>query len=188
MLYHVSNKSGLKKLKPNISSHEKAYVYAIEDMVTGLLFGAKKDDFDMIILTDDDGISSVYECYPDAFKNAYEGKRCSVYLVKEDGFQRGMTSWSPELVCENEVEVKNEIMVEDLYQILLEEEKNGNIRIYRYEFNNNYRKKIASHVVDRLIRFDIDLDTCMEHDRRFSLYYKNIVLSLKNIMDGHLLQ
>ena len=188
MLYHVSNKSGLKRLKPYISSHKKAYVYAIEDMVTGLLFGAKKDDFDLIILTEEDGISSVYECYPNAFQSIYKGKGCSVYLVKEEGFQRGMTSWSPELVCENEVEIMEEIIIEDLYQKLLEEENNGNLRVYRYEFDNNYRKKIASHVVDRIIRFDIDLDNCMTYDRRFLLYYKDIVLSLKIIMDGHLLK
>ena len=188
MLYHVSKISGLKILKPHISSHKKAYVYAIENMVTGLLFGAQKDDFDMIILTDNNGISSVYECYPDAFKNIYQGKSCSVYQVKKDGFQRGMTSWSPELVCENEVEVQKEIVVDNLYKKLLEEEEAGNLRIYRYEFNDEYRRKVASHIVDRLIRFQIDLDTCMESDIRFSIYYKNLILSLKRIMDGHLLQ
>ena len=188
MLYHVSEMAGLKILHPHVSSHNKAYVYAIEDMVTGLLFGAKKDDFDFIILTEEDGISSVYECYPNAFKINYQGKGCSVYIVKEEGFQRGMTSWTPELVCENEVKVLKEIVIEDLYHKLLEEENAGSIRIYRYEFNDKYRKKIASHIVDRLIRFQIDLDTCMESDPRFSHYYKDIVLNLKCIMDGHFLQ
>lgn len=36
MLYHVSPKAGLKILQPHKSTHKKAYVYAIENMVTGI--------------------------------------------------------------------------------------------------------------------------------------------------------
>lgn len=188
MLYHVSRKAGLKVLQPHVSTHKKAYVYAIEDMVTGLLFGAEKDDFDFLISTDENGVPTVYECYPDAFRIVYQGKACSVYQVNEEGFQRGMTSWSPELVCESEVEVVNEIVIGDLYQRLLEEEKKGNLRIHRYEFCDEYRKKVSSHIVDRCIRFGIDLNERALQDRRFSTYYKGIVQGLANIMDGHLLQ
>lgn len=49
MLYHISKIAGLKILKPQVSTHKKAYVYAIENVVTGLLFGAPHDDFDFII-------------------------------------------------------------------------------------------------------------------------------------------
>lgn len=188
MLYHVSPKAGLKILQPHVSTHKKAYVYAIEDMVTGMLFGTKKDDFDLIILTDANGASVVYECYPNAFQSVYEGKSCSVYEIAEEGFQRGMTSWSPELVCEGEVQIINEIIIEDLYQRLLEEERKGNFTLHRYEFCEEYRKKISSHIVDRLIRFEIDLERCMETDRRFSDYYKGIIQELLHVMDGHLLQ
>lgn len=187
MLYHVSQKSGLKVLNPRVSTHKKAYVYAIENMVTGILFGAKQDDFDFIISTDDNDIPVIYECYPDAFRKIYQGKKCSAYEVCEDGFQRGMTSWSPELVCEKEVEVINELIIEDLYQRLVEEEQKGNLKVHRYENNDEYRSMITSHIVDRLIRFEIDLKKCMEQDSRFATYYKGIVQALGKIMDGHLL-
>ena len=48
MLYHVSPFAGLKTLQPKVSTHKVGYVYAIENLVTGLLFGAKWDDFDLI--------------------------------------------------------------------------------------------------------------------------------------------
>lgn len=115
-------------------------------------------------------------------------KSCSIYEVKDEGFQRGMTGWSSELVCENEAEVVNEIVIEDLYQRLLEEEQKGNLKIHRYDFCEEYRKKISSHIVDRFIRFEIDLNKCMEHDERFATYYKDIVLELSKVVDGHLLQ
>ena len=55
MLFHVSSTPDIKVLEPRVSTHGKAYVYAIENLVTGLLFGAKKDDFDLIISTDEAG-------------------------------------------------------------------------------------------------------------------------------------
>ncbi len=189
MLYHVSPVKGLKTLKPSVSTHKKAYVYAIENRITGLLFGAKKDDFDFIINTDELGIPDVYECYPGAFQSVYQGKSCSIYQVEEEGFLRGMTSWSVELVCEREVAVAGEIEVEDLYERLLEEEKKGSLRMHRYEYTDEYRERIASHVVDRLIRFQVDLNRCLEGgDKRFSLYYREIIQGLQSITDGHLLQ
>ena len=53
MLYHVSQHRGLTTLRPQISTHGNAYVYAVDNIVTGLLFGAKKDDFDFFIYTNE---------------------------------------------------------------------------------------------------------------------------------------
>lgn len=188
MLYHVSQTSGLKTLQPHVSTHKKLYVYAVQNIITGLLFGAKQDDFDFIISTDDNDVPTIWECYPNALREIYGGKRCSVYEVDEKGFQRGVTSWSSELVCESKVEVINEIVVEDLYQRLSEEEQNGNIKICRYEFSDEYRKRISKHIVDRFIRFEIDLDKCMEWDEKFSMHYSGIIQELNRVTDGHLLQ
>lgn len=188
MLYHVSGKAGLKTLQPHASTHKKPYVYAIENMVTGLLFGVKQDDFDFIISTDENDKPVVYECYPDAFQRIYQGKGCSVYEVGDEGFLRGMTSWEPELVSESEVRVINEIVIADLYDRLLEEERNGKLLVYRYEYSDEYRKKIALHIVDRMLRFQIDLNNIIEQDSRFSGPYRKIVQELLSITDGHLLQ
>jgi len=79
MLYHVSATPGLTVLTPRVSSHGKAYVYAIDNLVTGLLFGARHDDFDFLLDTDANGTPEIYECYPDAFRKVYQGKTCSVY-------------------------------------------------------------------------------------------------------------
>lgn len=157
-------------------------------MVTGLLFGAKHDDFDFIISTDDNGFTTVNECYPNAFINVFRDKSCSVYVVEEEGFQQGLTSWDEELVCDTEVAVQDEIKIGDLYERLIEEAQ-GNLKISKYEFNNDYRKKISSHIVDRLFRFNIDLKNCLDWgDSRFCAYYREIIEGLLTIMDGHLLQ
>lgn len=188
MLYHVSQTLGLKTLKPHRSTHEKAYVYAVENLVIGLLFGAKKDDFDFIIDIGENGVPAIFECYPKAFQTIYRGKSCSIYEVEESGFQMGVTSWSPEFVCECEVPVVREIVVSDLYQRLHEEESAGRLIIHRYEFCEAYRQKIANHIVDRIFRFDLDLRTCLKQDRRFATHYCGIVQALLAVLDGHLLQ
>lgn len=187
MLYHVSPTAGLTTLQPHVSTHGKSYVYATENMVTGLLFGAKKDDFDFILYIDENGMPGIYECYPDALKSVYQGKNCSVYLLNEDGFQKNKTSWSAELVCENEVQVIDELVINDLYNRLLVEEQNKKLIVHRYEYCPEYRKIISNHIVDRLIRFEMDLNSITQTDSRFSKYYKGIVEKLMQITDGHLL-
>ena len=187
MPYHVSPFAGLKTLQPKVSSHKGGYVYAIENLVTGLLFGAKWDDFDFILDTDENGTPVVYECYPDAFKSVYQGKNCSVYFLNEEGFQRNKTTWSAELVCENEVQVMEEHVIDDLYNRLLEEEQNKNLIVHRYAYCTEYRKTISNHIVDRLIRFEMDLSSIIESDNKFSKYYKSIITELVQITDGHLL-
>lgn len=188
MLYHVSPTPGLKVLRPHVSSHHRAYVYATEHLVTGLLFGVRKDDFDFRISTDERGISTVSECYPGAFQRVYQGKSCSAYVVDDEGFQRGMTSWSEEVVRESDTPVKEEIVIPDLYQRLLEEEERGALVIHRYAFDPAYRAEIAAHVVDRLIRFDVNLHQICDQDERFRTHYKGLVDGLLSLMDGHLLQ
>ena len=187
MLYHVSPVAGLKILQPRVSTHGKAYVYAVENMVAGLLFGVRHDDFDFIISNNEKGTPILYECYPDALKSVYQGKNCSVYYINDDGFQRNKTSWDVELVCENEVQVIDERIIDDLYNRLLDEEKHGNLIIHRYEYCPEYRKRISNQIVDRLIRWEIDLESIIRRDNRFSTYYKEIVTELMHITDGHLL-
>ncbi len=186
MLYHVSNVSGLTVLHPNTSTHKKAYVYAIDNLITGLLFGAKHDDFDLLICTDEHGVPEVYECYQNAFNSVYYGKSCSVYRLKENGFLRGMTSWSPELVCETDVAVEKEIVVPDLYERLLQAEKDGELILHRYSQNMEYRKIISKHIVDRLIRFG-KIEQA-KNDTRLQQHFGKLINELNKVMDGHLLK
>lgn len=182
MLYHISKTPGLTTLVPHVSTHRKAYVYALENVVLGLLFGAQKDDFDFLIQSEND-TAVITECYPDAFRQIYQNKSCSIYEVPEDGFLRGMTSWSPELVCEKEVPVLREIPVPDLYARLLEEEAKGNLILHRYADTTEYKQMISRHIVDRLIRFDM----VYTENSRIRQHYGKLIDALQDCMDGHLL-
>ncbi len=119
MLYHVSPLSGLKTLQPRQSSHFKTYVYAVDNLVTGLLFGASKDDFDLLLCSDEKETPIAYECCPNALETIYKGKGCSVYALSEQGFQQGMTGWAPEYVCEEAIPVQSESIVADIYDKII---------------------------------------------------------------------
>lgn len=187
MLYHVSPVAGIKTLEPHLSSHGKAYVYAIADRSVGLVFGARCDDFDFCVNTEDDGVTELVECYPGALERVYRGQACTVYTVDETDFQQGKTGWNPELVCDHSVPVLGEESVPDLYTALLAEEAQGRLRIQRYQANPDYRQRIARHVVDRIIRFGVDVDTIAARDERFSTHFAALVDALRKVMDGSLL-
>lgn len=187
ILYHVSPTPGLTVLTPHVSSHGKPYVYAIDDLTTGLLFGTKKDDFDFLLSTGGDSIPDVFECYPGAFQQVYEGKNCSVYEVSGDTFLRGMTSWTSELVSESAVPVLRELPVPDLYAALLEREKQGALRVHPYSHTPEYRALIARELVARIVRFDPELNGFTRTDPRFATHFAGLVSALRSAMDGHLL-
>lgn len=182
MPYHVSATAGLRTLKPQRSTHGKAYVYAVDHVVTGLLFGAPHDDFDFII-DEENGIPVVSECYPDAFRLIFRGKSCSVYEVAADGFLRGMTPWQSELVCESDVAVLRETPIADLSARLLAEERAGNLILHRYADTAEYRRLVSEHIVDRLVRFD----AVYTEDERLLQHYGKLIDALRGILDGHLL-
>lgn len=89
MLYHVSETPNLTILRPQVSSYRKAYVYALGNLVAGLFFGARQDDFDFRIDNDTQERPVVYECYPHAFSSVFQGKGCSVYELCGENFQNG---------------------------------------------------------------------------------------------------
>lgn len=185
MLYHVSKTHGLKVLKPQVSTHGKAYLYAVDNVVTGLLFGAKQDDFDFIISVNEDGIPEIYECYRNAFREIYEGVSCSVYEIDGTGFLKGITGWDAEYVSENEAEVLSETIVGDLYVRLCDEERNRNLVVHRFEDIDEYKGIISNHIVDRLIRAEILDRPCI--DERLVKRYGNIIEKIRELISGRYL-
>ncbi len=185
MLYHVSPTPGLTVLEPRVSTHGKAWVYATPSLLTGLLFGARHDDFDLRISTLDDGRTEVCECYPGAFQRVYQGKGCTVYQVAEDGFLQGQTSWTAEWVCPNPVRVEDSETVEDIHQRLMQEAEQGRMVLHLWADDEEYKAMIARHVVDRLIRFDA-LEA-IRNDPIRGPHFARLIAALEHVMDGTLL-
>lgn len=157
MLYHASNIANLKILKPAVSTHGEAYVYAIKSRLTAMLFGAPKDDFDLLI-DEVNGIPVVYECYPDALKKIYGGRACSIYHVSEEGFLEGKTGWDAELVNPMPVEVVLEEKIEDIYKSIIDAAEKKLCVINYYSENREYQDFLREELQERISAFGITED------------------------------
>lgn len=177
MLYHASDIKGIKTLEARTSTHGVAYVYAIDNRLTALLFGAPKDDFDLMIDTDD-GVAEIYECYPGALEKIYKGKSCSLYTVSGETFKRGVTEWDAELVSKIAVPVLSEETVPDIYREIEKAAERGECRILRYSTDPEYLDFLRDELTERIRAFGIT-DEKIDGDERFRLYH-NALLGRKN--------
>ena len=173
MLYHASHISGLKELKPYVSTHGKPYVYAIRSKLMAILFGTPKDDFDLLIDAED-GKAVLYECYLDAIKQVYSGKSCSLYTVEETGFQRGMTGWDEELVCSSPAKVVLEENIPDIYMEIMKATGEGICEIHSYERSEAYLSFLRDELQERVDAFGIT-EEYRKQDSRF-VQYHNVLL------------
>lgn len=173
MLYHASKLHDLNELKPHISTHGKAYVYAIRSELMAMLFGTPKDDFDVLIDAEN-GKVVLHECYPDALKTVYEGKSCSLYTVEEANFQEGLTGWDEELVCSVPVTVQSEKRIEDIYKQLMAEVEKENCEIHFFERSEEYLSFLRDELQERVDAFGID-EEYRKKDSRFIKYHNQLL-------------
>ena len=185
MLYHASPISGIIRLEPRVSTHGKKWVYAVSNRLTALLFGAKQDDFDLKIDTEQ-GVPVVFECYPDALEAIYRDKACSLYTLPEEGFLKGKTEWDEELVSPEPVAVCSEEYIPDLYAALEMAAERGECVLHRYERTSAYRAMISNHVADRLFRFGV-LDGPIS-DPRLTGPFARLVCQLQDALSGKYLE
>lgn len=173
MLYHASKQAGLKELRPQVSTHGKAYVYAIKSRLTALLFGAPKDDFD-ILMDESNGTPVIYECYPKALKSVYGGKSCSLYGLSEDDFLTNQTGWAPELVCERVVPVVCEETIENIYEELIGAIQAGDCIFHPCSEDAQYQEFLRDELSERIREFGLT-DAQMQADPRFELYFNRLL-------------
>ena len=171
MIYHASKQAGLKELIPQVSTHGKKYVYAIHNRVTALLFGAPKDDFD-ILMDEENGKPVIYECYPKALKRIYFGKSCALYGLLEEGFLSGQTGWEPELVCEHAVPVVCEEKIGNIYEEIMASIEKGDCIFHQYSEDETYRQFLRDELSERIRAFG---RTELNADPRFELYFRGLL-------------
>ena len=173
MIYHASKQIGLRKLVPQISTHGKKYVYAINNRLTAILFGAPKDDFD-IIVDEINGKPVICECYPNALKKVYFEKSCSLYGLSEDGFLSNQTGWEPELVCAHTVPVIYEERIENIYDEIIISVQSGDCIFYEYSEDEEYQHFLQDEISERIKYFGLTNEQ-LESDPRFKLYFNRLL-------------
>lgn len=173
MLYHASKQADIKELIPQASTHGKEYVYAINNRLTAILFGAPKDDFDLLI-DEAEGKPVIYECYPNALRKIYAEKSCYLYALGEEGFLSHQTGWEPELVCEHPVPVVSEERIKNIYDEILTAIQKGDCIFHAYSADAEFQSFLRDELSERVRSFGIT-DEQMNADPRFELYFNRLL-------------
>lgn len=163
MYYHASNIKGISILQPRVSNHNVPLIYFSEKRENVLVYLSNaiqkyciEQGFEYSGIWqkwasygfDKDGIQRIEEYYPNALIETYKGVSGYIYYaetVEDSGFQThipyGVTSEKPVAVdgCE---------YIEDAYEAILSAEKQGLIRVTRYndlsEKRKNWLKQITA--------------------------------------------
>ncbi len=132
ILYHCSPTAGLTALEPQETKYfgKPRQVCLTKLRPMALLYGIK--NFEYTYGFNPEMRLSYEEYFPNALVELYRGKCASLYRCVQ---KPDMTSTAIpyELVSAVPVRVKEEILIPDILEALLEEEQRGNLRIIRYD-------------------------------------------------------
>ena len=150
IVYHGSKEHGIKRLEPRKSTHG-VYVYATPEKVLALNFSGRCGDdltydighFD----TDKNGPWELVENIPGAFEKMFANSS-SIYSFSDETFKDIHTGFE-EVVSEVGVDVIDEEFCENVYDALLEAEKEGLVKIYRYPNKPSSMKQDGSDILDK---------------------------------------
>lgn len=132
VVYHGSPNGNIKILKSHKSTHQKDCIYASDNKVVALIFmGKGNGDLDTKI-SSVNGKPELVERREGVLESLY--KRDG-YLYELDGstFNHYDYLWSLEVISfEKQIKPINKIYYPNILDALIEEEKKGNLIIYRY--------------------------------------------------------
>lgn len=132
-VYHGSNISNLKVIKPHKSTHLNDWVYATPSKAIATIFLSPLHS-DYYYYLSGNGITSdviLVERKEGMFKKIfnYDGY---IYKLKSDNFKSGKTSWSAEVVSDKEEKIVSSYYVKNIYDELVKLDKEGLIKLYLY--------------------------------------------------------
>ncbi|MBR4291534.1 MAG: hypothetical protein IKT52_12995 [Oscillospiraceae bacterium] len=128
--YHCSPVSGIRVLEPGSPKlfDKPARVYMTTLLPMTLMYGVRNYEYTYGYTKE----KEIYldEYFPDELEVLYKGKSASLYICQPESVEP--TRIPNEAVSERPVPVLEEIFIPDVYEALLEQERLGALKIYRY--------------------------------------------------------
>lgn len=176
ILYHGSSIGGIECLRPFASNHGKPYVYMTHSEVLAAIYSHNP-------LTRPNGFFSYWWnkngklCYDEYFENQleeiYAGKKGYVYEC-EGSFERSeKMPWV--YLSEKEVSVRRCIEIQDIYQYLLQYERDGLLEVHRWDQVSQKQREVWENVVRQsLLKTDLTTKIGKEYYQYVKAHFKNI--------------
>lgn len=130
-VYHASRKQGLTIIEPNISTHDKSWVYATKNREESLMHLGRGDDLIIQKGAINDQLY-IAERFEGALEYAYGEQSGSVYTLEGASFYEGKTSYQLEVVSEDVCRVVSEEKIDNILDEILRAEEDRIIKIFRY--------------------------------------------------------
>ena len=152
-LYHGSPINNIKKLKPFISNHNNAYVYATDNYILSILYSynplTRPNGFYTYFFNKDNQL--VYEEYfHDQLKEIYKGKTGYIYEIKDNNFTKlENIPWI--YIAEKEIQTNRTIVIKDIYEEIIKLENEGKIIILRYQDQDEKQRKQNEKIIQNEI-------------------------------------
>ena len=148
VVYHGSPEGGLTVITPRVSTHNKSYVYATRDVRLATIFLQHWNDFVFNVSYGDGHALEITERYAGALEEVYEGRNGHVYQLDAHSFISNATGFDGEVVSEQVQKVLGCQAIENVYERLLQMNKEGLLQIYRYPNRPKYIPQDDSDLVE----------------------------------------
>lgn len=154
IVYHGSPDGTIELLSAHRSTHQKNCIYATDNKVVALLFmGKGNGDLD-IRLSSVDGKPELVERRPGVLEKLYN-KEGYLYELDGESFNHYDYLWSLEVISfESEIKPINKIYYSNILDAIIEEEKQGNIIIYKYPNRPKNMPFDNSDLIEKYIAFE----------------------------------
>lgn len=154
MVYHGSPYSNLKYIEYNKSTHQINAIYASYNLVIAMMFmGRGNGDLDTVKGLFKDDIPYIVERRKGILDKLYNHDGY-IYELDDVTFSYYDYLWKGEVISfETKIKVENKKYYKNILESLLDEEKNGNIMIYKYPNRPNFIPLDNSDLVDKYIGF-----------------------------------
>lgn len=154
IVYHGSPNGNIESITSYRSTHQKPCIYGSNNKVVALLFmGKGNGDLDTRI-SSLNGMPELVERRPGILEKLYNKEG---YLYELDGttFKHYNYLWSLEVISfESEIIPMNKIYYKNILDAIIEEEKEGNIVIYRYPNRPKNMPLDNSDLIEKYISFE----------------------------------
>ena len=155
-VYHGSNKSNLKVIEPNISTHMKNWVYATPSLAVATIFLSDTGN-DLYYYLGGSGtkVSPIIlvERKKNMFKDIFNVSG-TIYKLNGENFLENQTGWSMEVVSNKAEEVVEEYTIDNVYNELISLDKQGKLKLYLYPNRPNHIPIDNSDLIPKIIRWE----------------------------------
>lgn len=153
--YHGSSIKGLKGLLPYVSEHKKSYIYFAQNPVVALFYTVKAVEKPYSWFPygfNKDGVPVYTEYYPNACADVYKGKKSYIYLCQNLKNVQNPTNINGAYVSEEPVAVVGCTEIDNVYEKMLEYEKDGLLIIKSFQSLTEAQKQNLENIIVDEIR------------------------------------